>query len=180
MTARHRVLDGLPPYGPMPEPFSATGQGLHREGLVVELTPPDGLSWIGNFQRGLTTLDVVLASRRDTNVTVIAGGLAYVVEPVSRSCIRTFGGQIEHAFDLGDCTVFSNGLWLEATDGERLLWRTQRLSWDGMMEVRVDGERIVGNAYDPLTDAWTPFSIDVATGEASGGSYPPELPDPVP
>ena len=69
--------------------------------------------------------------------------------------------------------MFSNGLWLEATDGERLLWRTRRLSWDGMMEVRVDGERIVGHAYDPMNDEWTPFAVEIATGEAFGGSYPP-------
>lgn len=176
MTARHRVLDGLPPYGPMPEQFSASGQGMHREGYVVEFTPPDAPSWIGSFQRGLTSLDVVIASRRDTAVTVIAGGQAYVVDPTSRSCVRTFGGQIEHVFDVADRTVFSNGLWLEATDGERLLWRTRRLSWDGMMEVHVDGERIVGRAYDPMTDEWTPFSVEVVSGEAVGGSYPPELP----
>lgn len=72
--------------------------------------------------------------------------------------------------------MFSNGLWLEATEGERLLWRTRRLSWDGMMEVRVDGERIVGNAYDPMNDEWTPFAVEIATGEAVGGSYPPDLP----
>ncbi len=176
MNSTWRVLDGLPAYGDMPEQFSATGQGMHREGFVVEFTPPDAPSWIGNFQRSMTSLDVVIASRGDGTVTVIAGGQAYVVDPVSRSCVRTFGGQIEHVFDLADRTVFSNGLWLEATDGERLLWRTRRLSWDGMMDVRVDGERIVGNAYDPMTDEWTPFSVEVANGEAVGGSYPPELP----
>ncbi|HVJ92355.1 MAG TPA: hypothetical protein VM580_21290 [Labilithrix sp.] len=176
MTARHRVLDGLPPYGPMPAQFSVTGQGMHREGFVVEFTPPGAPSWIGNFQRGMTSLDVLIASRGNTTVTVIAGGQAYVVEPAARSCVRAFGGQIEHAFALADRTVFSNGLWLEATDGERLLWRTRRLSWDGMMDVRVDGERIVGNAYDPMNDEWTPFSVEVANGEAVGGSYPLDLP----
>lgn len=171
-----RVLDGLPPYGPTPEQFSATGQGMHREGFVVELTPSGALAWVGNFQRGMTNLDAVVASRRDATMTVIAGGQAYVVDPRSRCCLRTFGGHIEHVFDLEDRTVFSNGLWLEATDSERLLWRTRRLSWDGMMDVRLAGESIVGEAYDPATDEWTHFSVDVANGEAVGGSYPPELP----
>ena len=176
MTTRYRILDGLPPYGPMPEQFSDTGHGTHREGFVVEFTPANAPPWVGNFQRGLTGLDVVIASRDHTTLTVIAGGEAYVVDPESRSCIRTFGGQIENVFDFADRTVFSNGLWLEATDGERLLWKTRRLSWDDMMDVHVDGERIVGSAYDPMTDDWTPFSVELATGEAVGGSYPPELP----
>lgn len=173
---RHRILVGLPPCGPMPEQFSATGQGMHREGLVVEFTPPEAPPWLGNFQRGTTSLDVVIASRQNTTVIVIAGGQAYVVDPVSRSCVRVFGGELEHAFEFADRTVFSNGLWLEAIAGERLLWRTPRLSWDGMKEVRVDGSRIVGRAYDPTTDAWAPFSVEIANGDAVGGSYPPELP----
>ena len=54
------VLEGLPVYGPMAVPFSATGQGTHREGLVVRFSPVTG-TWVGNFQRGLTSLDDVCA-----------------------------------------------------------------------------------------------------------------------
>jgi hypothetical protein len=176
MTTRWRVLDGLPPYGPPAEPFSTTGQGLHREGLVVEFTTSDARSWVGNFQRGMTNLDVVVSSPTGATAIVVAGGQAYVVDPESRTCVRTFGGQIEHVFEFEDRAVFSNGLWLEATDCERLLWRTRRLSWDGMMNVRVDGEKIVGDAYDPMNDTWMPFSVDLTNGEVVGGSYPPELP----
>lgn len=176
MSPRHRVLDGLPPYGPMPEQFSETGQGTHREGLVVAFAPPNAPPWVGNFQRGMTGLDVLVPSRGDTTVTVIAGGEAYLIDPASRACLRTFGGQIEQVLHLVDRTVFSNGLWLEATDGERLLWRTRRLSWDGIAGLRVEGDRIVGKAYDPMIDEWTPFSVGVANGEAVGSSYPTDLP----
>lgn len=176
MSTRWRVLDGLPPYGAMPEQFSATGQSRHREGFVVEFTPSDAPTWVGNFQRGSTSLDVVLASCSDTTVTVIAGGRAYVVHPGSRSCARTFGDQIVQVFELVDLAVFSNGLWMEATDGELLVWRTRRLSWDGMRDAHVDGGKIVGDAYDPMSDTWTSFTVDLATGEVEGGSYPPELP----
>ena len=176
MNPRWRVLDGLPPYGAMPEQFGATGQSMHREGFVVAFSPSEAPMWVGNFQRGSTSLDVVLVSRSDATVTVIAGGLAYVVDPGSRSCIRTFGDRIEQVFELGDLAVFSNGLWMEATDGERIVWRTRRLSWDGMRNAHVDGEKIVGDAYDPMEDIWTRFTVDLATGEVEGGSYPPDLP----
>jgi len=35
---------------------------------------------------------------------------------------------------------------------------------------------LVGEAYDPMTDDWAPFEVDIETGELRGGSYPPELP----
>jgi hypothetical protein len=33
-----------------------------------------------------------------------------------------------------------------------------------------------GEAFNPMTDAWCPFDVDLDTGETTGGSYPPELP----
>lgn len=175
MTNRHRILAGLPPYGPEARPFSASGLGVHREGLVVEFTPEGGRAWIGNFQRGGTGLDVVRASPAGVSIVVVAGGQAYVVDPESRRCVRTFGGDIEIFLPFADRLVFGNGLWLEATDGERPLWRTSRLSWDGMRNLRVDGETIVGESYDPMTDEWTAFAVEIATGEYVGGSHPPEM-----
>ena len=168
-----RVLDGLPAYGAMATPFSATGRGAHSEGLVVEFAGPP--RWVGNFQRGITSLDVVFGSREHSRVTVIAGGQGYVVEPESRRCVRTFGGGIEHAFFFGSRVVLSDGFTFEATDGDRLIWRTRRVSWDGVIGVRVDGERIVGEAYDPMTDVWRAFSVDVESGDVVGGSEPPDV-----
>lgn len=175
MIPPYRVLSGLPPYGPRAVPFSATGQGLHREGLVVEFRASDGSAWVGNFQRGLTKFDVVQAFPGSSSIVVIAGGQAYVVNPDSRRCLRTFGGGIEHLFALRERLIVSNGLWLEAIAGEHMLWRSRRLSWDGMMNLCVEGSQIVGEAYDPMDDKWIPFAVDVADGQAHGGSYPVEL-----
>lgn len=173
---RYRVLDGLPPYGPPAEPFPESGQGMHREGFVVEFFDAHDGGWIGNFQRGMTGLDMVAECPDGTSLLVIAGGEAYVIAPDERRCIRTFDGQIEHVFQLPDRFIVSNGLWLEATDGEHLMWRTRRISWDGMRSLRLDSERVLGEAYDPMTDEWVSFSVNLEDGEVAGGSYPVELP----
>lgn len=175
MSSRFRVRDGLPAYGAAAEPFSATGQGLHREGFVVEFLDGRGGWWTGNFQRGQTKLDVVAECPKGTSLVVIAGGQAYVIHPDVRRCLRTFGGQFEGIFKVPGRLVMSNGLWLEATDGEQLLWRSRRISWDGMMSLRVEGEVALGEAYDPMTDEWTSFRVDLEKGEVTGGSYPSVL-----
>jgi hypothetical protein len=124
-----RVLPGLPPYGAPPEPFSSTGLGSHREGFVVEFVPDDGPTWVGNFQHGSTSFDVVLVEPGMECLIVIAGGEAYVVEPNTRACVRTFGGQIEQVFIPSPNTVvFSNGLWVEALGPSGLLWRSRRVT----------------------------------------------------
>ena len=81
-----RVLDGLPTYGAMAMPFSATGRGAHSEGLVVEFVGAP--RWVGNFQRGITSLDVVFGSREHSSVSVIAGGQGYAAGREGWSAIR--------------------------------------------------------------------------------------------
>jgi hypothetical protein len=56
------------------------------------------------------------------------------------------------------------------------LWRSRRISWDGIWDLReVDG-RLHGKCWDAVTDCEASFSIDILTGELVGGVYP-EPPD---
>jgi hypothetical protein len=168
------ILDGLPVYGPMAEPFSATGQGTHREGLSVRFSPPTG-SWVGNFQRGLTSLDEVFAHPNGRHVVVVAGGTAYIVDADGHSLVAHFGAQIEQIV-LVPATGFvllGNGLWFEALGPAGTAWRSRRISWDGMREVTLAGTVVRGEAYAPEgpDGTWYPFEVDAMTGTVSGGSY---------
>jgi hypothetical protein len=40
-----------------------------------------------------------------------------------------------------------------------------------MREIRFIDGSLVGEAYTPLDDAWYPFSVDLLSGDVSGGSY---------
>jgi hypothetical protein len=107
------VLEGLPVYGPMAVPFSATGQGTHREGLVVRFSPVTG-TWVGNFQRGLTSLDDVCAHPDGRHVVVVAGGTAYLVDVETRTLVAHFGAQIEQVLPVpaNGYVLVGNGLCL--------------------------------------------------------------------
>lgn len=171
MAPTYRILPGLPPYGPMPAQFSADGTGTHREGLVVEFNPDDGPAWVGNFQRGYARLETVLSSSDGVTTTVIARGLAYVVDLYTQRMLATFGDRIRQVIVLPEFVIFSNDVWLEARDGARLLWRTRDLSWDGLDDFRIDGHFLVGNAFDPEGELLLPFSVELLTGEAFGGAF---------
>ena len=167
-----KVLDGLPPYGPSAIPFSATGLGKHREGLVVEFFSGDEPSWTGNFQRGLTGYDTVFSHPDGQHIIVVSGGQAYVIDPDSQRLEKCFGAQIEYAElarDL-DAIVFGNGLWFETVFPSGTI-ATKRLSWDGMQEIKRDGQHLTGKAYDPMLDEWVAFSVDLLEGIVTGGSY---------
>jgi hypothetical protein len=172
VTERWEILAGLPGTGPLPVQFSVNGQGTHREGLVVRFNT--AAAWVGNFQPGIGQYSGVVAAPGASSVIVVAAGQAYVVDPERRELARTFGGDIEVVLDLEQIglVVFSNGLWFEAADAHGLRWQTRRISWDGMRHVEVmNGERIEGEAWSPIDDAWHGFTVTLANGDASGGSY---------
>jgi len=172
--ARFEVLPGLLPYGDSPEAFTATGQGRHREGYVVRFEPDGAESWVGNFQRGQSSLDLVCDHPNGRELIVVAGGQGYVVDPADKAKREYWGGQIEAVIPVPELgiVVFGNGLWFEAVGPSGHCWATRRISWDGMQKVRSEGLRLLGEAWYPMADGhWVPFEVDIASGECLGGSY---------
>lgn len=172
------ILDGLPTCGPGAVPFSATGQGEHREGLVVRFSLPAG-TWVGNFQRGLSSLDEIFAHPDGRHVVVVAGGTAYVVDANRRTLATHFGGGIEQVVPVpaSALVLLGNGLWFEALGPTGTAWRSRRISWDGMRHVALDGPVLRGEALAPdaLDGTWHPFEVEVSTGSVRGGSFPASL-----
>jgi hypothetical protein len=147
--ATFSVLPGLPGTGPLPLQFSASGTGTHREGYVVEFTTGSGQSWVGNFQPGITSLYAVFEEPTTGDVTVIAGGQAYVVMPAAGRLKREYGGGIEKVSPLPElnAVLISNGLWFELCRGAEELWCSRRLSWDGMRNVTVEADCVRGEGW---------------------------------
>jgi uncharacterized protein YlzI (FlbEa/FlbD family) len=170
---KFKILNGLPAYGPLPEQFSSTGMGKHREGFVVEFFPEDGQSWIGNFQPGLGGIDDVIEHINGDHVIILSNGQAYVVDPETRSLINHFGSQIEYVTSIPELKIllFGNGLWFEAIGESGFIWQTRRLSWDGMRSLHHDGMVLSGEGYDPMADSWVSFTVDLSSGDSEGGSY---------
>ena len=170
---RYEILSGLPTTGPMPEQFSATGMGKHREGFVVRFHRSTEDSWVGNFQGGLGECEGVCSEPGSGHLIVISAGQAYVVDPEARALVRTFGGGICHVISVPDLDllVFENGTWFEALGASGRAWKTRRLSWDGFRGMCVAGSSLSGEAYTPMGDTWCAFRVNLETGEAEGGSY---------
>jgi len=168
-----QVLPGLPGVGPLPEQFSATGRGTHSEGFVIRFHPRSSAGWVGNFVPGHAGYRQAVLHPDGRTVVVVSGGMAYHVDPESRRLLRHFGGIITDS--VLDATrrllIFSDAtcLWAFDSSGER--WQTKRLSWDGTRDLRIVGEAVVGEAYDPMRDKWLSFSVSVETGKVAGGSY---------
>jgi hypothetical protein len=176
MAEEFSELPGLPTTGPMPVPFSATGQGTHREGYVVEFRPGTENAWVGNFQRGLSGYDKVVKHPNGKHLVVISGGQAYVIDPDSKQEINNFGGDIQYCAVSPELPglVFGNGLWIIIIYRNGRMRQTERISWDGMRGMEIRGRHLEGEAYDPTTDRWCAFQVDLQKARHEGGSYIPQ------
>lgn len=174
---RFEILSGLPPYGDAALPFPSDGRYAFREGLVVRFNSMSPDEWTGNFQRGGTKFDVVLDHPDARQIVVIAGGAGYVIDPQLRKETHHMPGPIDYAVFLADLgmIVVGNGLEFGAIRADGTGWSSGRISWDGFRNVSISGSVLTGEAYSPLGDAWTPFTLDLQTGECVGAIYRSEI-----
>ena len=58
--------------------------------------------------------------------------------------------------------------------------KTQRVAWDGVQDVRVEGRKLFANGWDAVGDVWRPIEVDLHDGTVTASAYgfysaPPSL-----
>lgn len=141
--------------------------------MVVEFVDHNGNAWVGNFQPGLNSYNAVFAIFGEDRPVIIAGGGAYVVDVPSRKVIEEFGGAIDWCLEVREQArlIFADGIGFEARERNGVVWRSDRVSWDGMRDLTHCDGKVHGYAYSPLDDDYKSFDLDLSTGIFSGGSY---------
>ena len=168
-----RRLPGLPPYGPSAIGFPPQWGAGAREGLVVEFTANTGDVWVGNFEPGIGGLDDVFGHPNGRDVLVASNGTLWAVNPTTHVADHVASAVIDQwqVSDPEGYVLNNRGLGFIRIGPDGVLWTSRRLSWDGFSDVKLEGERLTGRAWTPIDDAWMPFTLNLRTGAAEGGSY---------
>lgn len=108
-------------------------------------------------------------------VCAIAGGYAYIVEvncPEQWMQIPYRPVTAVHAAPEQGLLIFAgfHALWALGPAGKA--WETSQLSWEGLRVTETDGRQLHGFGWDLDTDTEIPFTVDLATGQHSGGAGP--------
>lgn len=169
------LREGLPATGPLATAFPADWGRLGQEGTVVEFATQAG-SWVANFKRGNTSLELAQLLPNGRGAVVVAGGDLWLVDPLQRTaeCVLQ---QIDAAFEVQnpDGWVFSlNGVALARFASNGIVWHTRRLSWDGFEKLSVAQGEVTGLAWTWINDERRPFRVDICTGRSTGGGYSDE------
>jgi hypothetical protein len=173
MAPSFEVLPGLPATGPYPEQFSTKG-GTFREGFVVRVIPDRTAPWVGNFQPGGGGISRVVSHPDGRTLLVISRGLAYPVDPESRSLVSPATEDcIQEVCVLGEQLALVGWSELTLLGPESRRWKSPPVATDGIKDVRIEGATLLASGWNGLDEGWQPIEIDLRTGTvvASAGEF---------
>lgn len=172
---RFEILKSLPTYGPMYIPVTEDNRPYYSEGVPVKFYTHDETTWVANFEPGWTALTEILELEDSPNLIVIARGLCYLMNPESTiTPLAVFGTDYECLLEATKGRfVLQSSTCLTIIEPTGAFWHSERISWDGIKELKIEGVVVTGISYDPMhdSDEWVPFSFDIETKELTGGSY---------
>lgn len=171
---RYEILNCLPTYGQMYVPVAKDGEAFYSEGFPVRFYKTDRTEWVANFKPGWTDLKEIIEFENSSNLLVVACGICYLMNPNSTKPIEVFGVDYSDIFKASNDRFILHDqtkLTIIETDGTH--WDTERISWDGLAEIKVENNLVIGLSYDPMhdSDVWDKFTYDLDTRILIGVSF---------
>lgn len=163
-------------------PISEDGIPFYHEGFVVMFYRNDGSNWVANFKCGNSNFQAVFDYRDQNRIVVLANGVCYIMIPEMENPIKVFGFDFLKAYQTDDGFLIlpsrTDVSVINITNDE--VWSSERISWDGLVELNFENEILTGLAYEPTSDddVWKPFSFDFRTKKIIGGTYSEEYKKP--
>jgi hypothetical protein len=168
------ILDSLPTYGPMYISVTENNESYFQEGFVVKFFQNDGNFWVGNFKTGWSNLNKVFDITAQNKILVIAGGLAYLMTPENQKPLKIFGLDFKYYFEYKNLIILSTNTEITIVNIDNgNIWTSKRISWDGIENLRIENNILIGECYDPTnsTEEWSEFSLNIDMKEINGGSW---------
>jgi hypothetical protein len=175
-----QTLESAPPVHPAEKlyHYPAELEEGDRSGVYLRVIPKQCRPWRGFFVLGFESDQVVSAvcSCPDPDsLCVLVGGYAYVV----KASDPTEWFRVEQrpvtdlrvAYDLG-LLLFVGFTSITALGHNGIQWTTGRLSWEGLSNVEIHGDKLRGQGWDAMADQEVPFEVDLLTGKHTGGARP--------
>lgn len=155
-------------------PVSKNNENYYSEGFAVRFYTAENTNWVGNFEPGWTGLNAVYEFDSDPYVLVIAGGICYLMNPDFKQPISIFGAGYETVLKtLDGRLILQDSILLTIFETNGTYWHTERISWDGIAELKSEGNLISGLSFDPMNEneEWVGFVVDLEKRTVKGGSY---------
>lgn len=163
------ILDHLPAYGPMWIPIG--NSKLTSDGFVVRFNKDDGSSWVGNFDLGHGTINLVQELSFDNLLLVIAQGQGYIINPNCEKCIKSFGCSFEKIItDDSNRIILVDSTDITVIESTGELWVSDRISYWGV-EVEMVKKSIIYGQVFTMEDEAIKFTLNLESKRVTGGYF---------
>ena len=170
----YEKLESLPTYGPIHISVTENNENYFSAGFPIRFFKNDKTNWVANFKPGWTELNEIFEIVNQSNLIVIAGGMFYLMNPENEKPIKAFGGGFERYLKSKNGKIIlqdQTDLTVIEPNGEH--WSSERISWDGIKNLKLIGNLISGLSYDPMNEEneWVEFELNIENRKVEGGSY---------
>ena len=177
-----RVLRAAPLIAPARQfvfPMHVPGEedALNRGALFLEVKPASGGTFLATCALGFHDPALpagVWASPSPDHLLAVAGGYAYHVDtlrPENTTLLEQRPVTAVLPAVEAQVVLLAGFHDVLALGADGVLWRSARLSWEGVTMTGVAGELLHGHGWDMFADAEVPFTVDLRTGTHTGGGY---------
>lgn len=158
-----------------PRQIAGEEDALARGALLLMVRPSAGGSFLATCALGFTNPSMptgVYPCPRPDELCAVAGGYAYVIDTAhpERSTHIPLKPVVQVlAVPSHSVLIFVgfHNLYAWGRDGE--VWKTARLSWEGIRITGIDGDTLHGIGWNMFTDQDVPFTVDLRDGSHQGG-----------
>ena len=157
--------------------FSESDSQSGSDGIIVKVGGASKRSWLGIFAFGMGTFSGVFAMPEKKTFCTVSRGIGYIV-PVEfpefwkmAECFPIVDVRVSVKHNI---VIFADCTGLIAYGEMGLLWRTNRLAFDGLKITGITGNFVVGEYFDIRTEKIESFRVDLFNG-SSTASQPPIL-----
>jgi hypothetical protein len=146
--------------------------------VAVRVTPKGTTPWTGVFACGFDSNKVAsgLYSHPDPDrLCVVAGGYGYITivrDPELYERVIAQPVVSVHPAREAGLLLFADFTNISAYGPEGVVWRTERLTWEGLRITDVSATSVRGYGWDMPKDREVEFTVDLRTGQHVGGAAP--------
>jgi hypothetical protein len=177
-----RVLTDPPLIAPArqfvyPQHVPGEEDAMNRGALLLDVKPAAGANFLATCALGFRDPSLptgIFACPLPDNLLAVAGGYAYLIDTLAPDhCLHLPLRPVTQILPAPSAGVillagFHIVLALDATG---IRWQSARLSWEGITLTRADTSHLHGTGWNLHTDREVPFTVDLLTGEHTGGGF---------
>lgn len=138
------------------------------EGFLVQVTPYDGPTWIGDFDRAYPTITGIFSCPDENTLSVVSGGMGFIIQvdnPKVWEEIPVFPIINVHLLTEVQKLVLFGFRDIVVYGAEGFLWRIENPAWDGIEIGDVTRDELNITVWNHYQQREMNVVIDIATGK---------------